>query len=379
MSFGVVQTSCAEVDYWTAADNKYGNVASNVESSLDVEVPDDVFINEFMANNDIAVEGPDGDFPDWIEIYNGGATSVDLTGMYLTDDLDNPDSWQFPENTVIEAGGFLVVWADNTDDSDSLHASFGLNASGEAVGLFASDGLTEIDSVIFGEQLDDVSYGRLPDGGSTWNFLTPTDGSSNSLADVVDPEEHDLVTEIPEGLFINEFMADNENTIPGPVGTFPDWIELYNGGNASVDLGGMYLTDNLNNPTKWQFSEGTILKTGEYLLIWADNSSDSGGGIHVNFALSANGESIGLFTSDGVTLVDSVTFTKQLGDVSYGRIPNGGETWEHLLTATPGWGNNERPPDAGESSLLTILLLVGVAVVLAVIFFAVSKRSERRR
>ena len=74
-----------------------------------IEVPEHLYINEFMANNDDAVAGPYNDYPDWIELYNGGTESVDLSGMYLSDDLANPDSWQFPEGTTIDAGGFLVV------------------------------------------------------------------------------------------------------------------------------------------------------------------------------------------------------------------------------------------------------------------------------
>jgi hypothetical protein len=353
-----------------------GEPVSYADPAQGVDVPDELVINEFMANNDVAVEGPDGGFPDWIELYNGGTEAVDLGGMYLTDDLSNPDAWQFSSDTVIEAGGFLVVWADNLPDSGSLHAGFGLNASGEAVGLFAVDGETEVDSVVFGRQLDDVAYGRLPDGDSNWTYLTPTPGLSNSLGEVVDPEGA-LVSEIPDGLFINEFMADNEITIAGPEGTYPDWIELYYNGSEIIDLGGMYLTDDLNDTTAWQFPEGTIMEQGDYLVVWADNSS-SGGGLHTGFALSANGEAIGLFASDGITLIDSVIFTKQLGDISYGRMPDGAENWEYLLSATPGWGNNKRPPTA-ESSLLMILLLIGLVGVVAVLFVAITKYSERHR
>jgi hypothetical protein len=288
---------------------------------VQVDVPESIYINEFMANNDNAVPGPNNSHPDWIEIYNGGSETVDLGGLYLSDDPANPDKWQFPSGTIIEPYGFLVIWTDGSSDAEELHASFALNASGEAVCLFAVDAKTLIDSVTFGEQLDDVSYGRVADGGTKWDYLTPTCGQSNSLGEVVVPGEITPVT-VPYNLVINELMADNQITIAGPNEDYPDWIELYNGGNVSVDLGGMYLTDNLNNPTKWRFPAGTIIDAGGYLLVWADNSSESSS-LHTRFGLNANGEEIGLFANDGTTLIDSVTFDKQLTDISYGRVPEG--------------------------------------------------------
>jgi hypothetical protein len=342
-----------------------------------IEVPEHLFINEFMANNDAAVEDPDGNYPDWIELYNGGNVSVDVSGMYLTDDLVNPDVWSFPEGTIIDSAGYLVVWADNDPDKGPMHCSFSLNASGEAIGLFASDGETEIDSILFEEQLDDVSYGRLPDGTENWTYLTPTLGSQNE-----EGEQNSGPTspgdEIPDGLVINEFMADNSATIAGPNGNSPDWIELYNGGNESVNLSGMYLTDNLGNPTKWQFTDDTIIESGSFLLIWADNASDSDG-IHCSFGLRANGEEIALFASDGTTLIDSIIYTKQLQDISYGRVPDGADNWEHMLSATPGWGNNKKPPYDAESSFRSILILVGVVGVITILFVAITKYSEKNR
>jgi spore coat protein CotH len=357
------------------SSNELGEVVDPSDAAQP-EVPENLYINEFMANNDAAVAGPDGDYPDWIELYNGGTDSIDVGGMYLTDNLANPDAWQFSEGTVIDAGGFLVVWADNDPEKGPLHASFGLNASGEAVGLFASDGETEIDSVVFNAQFDDVSYGRLPDGTANWTYLLPTPGLQNEEGES-NGGPTEPVDEVPEGLVINEFMADNAATIAGPDGNSPDWIELYNGGNESVNLGGMYLTDDLNDPMAWQFPNDTIIEAEGFLLIWADNASVSDG-LHCGFGLRANGESIALFASDGTTLIDSITYTKQLQDVSYGRLPDGSENWEHLLSATPGWGNNKRQYDAG-SSLWTVLLLVGLVGAVCAVFVVGIKLNARRK
>ena len=53
-------------------------------------------------------------------------------------------------------------------------------------------------------------------------------------------------------LVINEVMASNSNTNTDPQGQYDDWIEIYNAGHYAIDTGGMHLTDELGNPTKWQ-------------------------------------------------------------------------------------------------------------------------------
>jgi hypothetical protein len=143
-------------------------------------------------------------------------------------------------------------------------------------------------------------------------------------------------------LVINEFMASNNTTIQDPQGQYADWIEIYNYGSNSVNIGGMYLTDNLSAPTKWQIparnSAITTIPAGGYLLIWADNDT-ADGGLHANFKLDAAGEQIGLIDIDGTTLIDSVTFGEQTGDISYGRYPDGSDYWQAFGVPSPGEQN----------------------------------------
>ncbi|MFX1566574.1 MAG: lamin tail domain-containing protein [Promethearchaeota archaeon] len=160
------------------------SVVNQSIASLETIAVDDVtsvtvVINELMADNDAAVQSPDGTYPDWIELYNNGDYSIDLSGMYLTDNLANP-TWQFPSGTVIGANSYLLVWADGNVAQGPLHADFRLNANGETVGLLASDGETLIDSVTYDKQIRDLSYGRTSDGSSSWSYMTnPTPGESN--------------------------------------------------------------------------------------------------------------------------------------------------------------------------------------------------------
>ncbi len=140
-----------------------------------VEAPDDdadvgttpttLFINELMASNDGTIADPQGDEDDWIELLNAGSEAIDLTGMYLSDKSSRPLKWQFPADTSIAAGGYLLVWADDdAGDSPGLHTNFKLSAGGESVVLSDVDARDNalIDSVDFPALAADVSYGRAP-------------------------------------------------------------------------------------------------------------------------------------------------------------------------------------------------------------------------
>jgi len=143
-------------------------------------------------------------------------------------------------------------------------------------------------------------------------------------------------------LYINEFMADNGSTIEDPDGPveFDDWIEIYNAGDSSVNMGGMYLTDDLENPTKWQVPYGVTIPAGGYLLFWADEQQQQGN-THTNFKLASSGEAIGLYDTDanGNVAIDTLTFDEQTIDVSFGRFLDGTDNWQVLTQATPGQTN----------------------------------------
>ena len=142
-------------------------------------------INELMAANSSTKADPQGQYDDWVEIHNYSDAPIDLGRMYLTDDLGEPTKWQFPagvsQPASVPAGGYLVVWLDGHTADSGLHASFALDSDGDSLALFAPDGTTLIDSVTFGKQKTDVSYGRSSDGAGPYGFLlAPTPGSRNS-------------------------------------------------------------------------------------------------------------------------------------------------------------------------------------------------------
>jgi len=171
-----------------------------------------LYINEFMASNESTISDEDGDFDDWVEIYNGGTNAVWMGDKYLTDNLDNHDKWQFPDVTI-PSGGFLLVWTDDDEGEGPLHASFKLSADGEEIGIFdnAASGFASIDTYIFQAQTTDISEGRNPDGGSEWKFYQfPTPGVSNLLSDINEnPEGKNSLKAFPNPV-TGEFLYFNK-------------------------------------------------------------------------------------------------------------------------------------------------------------------------
>jgi len=131
-----------------------------------------LFINEFLASNASTNLDPDFfSFCDWFEIYNSEDTVVNIDGYYITDDLSDPFKFQFSDSSIIQPNSYFIVWADDIDlVVTSTHANFKLKKSGEEIGLFNLNG-DLIDSIIFDQQITDVSYGRQPDGNTQWVYF----------------------------------------------------------------------------------------------------------------------------------------------------------------------------------------------------------------
>ena len=139
---------------------------------------------------------------------------------------------------------------------------------------------------------------------------------------------------------INELMASNTKSLADPQGENDDWIELHNVSDDAIDLSGMYLTDNQNNPRKWQFPDDTQIGPGGYLIVWADEDGNAKPGLHANFKLSRNGETVMLVDTDqrGNQVLDIIEFETQGEDIALGRVPNGVGDFKSL-EGTPGTQN----------------------------------------
>ena len=120
-------------------------------------------ITEFLADNASGLEDEDGDFPDWIEIYNPDNATLSLAGYSLTDDESNPDKWTFPD-IELEPNTYLIVFAsgkNRLEPSANLHTNFQLSANGEYLALIASDKTTIVSAYApsYPPQFEDDSFG----------------------------------------------------------------------------------------------------------------------------------------------------------------------------------------------------------------------------
>lgn len=150
-------------------------------------------------------------------------------------------------------------------------------------------------------------------------------------------------------LRINELLVHNDSNYVDDFGRHGAWIEVFNTAYNSVDMGGMYLTDDLANPTKYRIPKGqpiTQIATRSFIVFWADDMSENGI-LHLNFQLK-DGGIIGLFDANGKTLIDSVSIPKNSQhDVTWGRTVDGGEKWAYLNKTTPNSSNVTIPPVSG--------------------------------
>lgn len=154
-------------------------------------------------------------------------------------------------------------------------------------------------------------------GDSGTDSDTDTDPDPVALGDVV----------------INELLASNDAANVDENGDFDDWFELYNRGDDDADVSGWQVTDDFGRDVPYPLPDGTTIPAGGYLLIWADDEIGQGP-LHVNFKLGASGETLTLLGPDG-DLVDEITFGEQTPDISYGRSPDGSDSWDTFDPPTP--------------------------------------------
>ena len=287
-----------------------------------------LLINELQASNNNVVYDDFFEFDDWVEIYNQGGL-FNLAGLYLSDDLDSLDKWKFPDTnpglTTILPGGHLLIWCDKDPEQGEDHADFSLSGDGETVYLVDSDGTSILDSVAFGQQQTDVSYGRSCDGCEDWvYFNVPTPAATNVSADLPDY----LV-------YINELQLGNETTLFDEAGDFDAWIEIFNPNDFQVNLAGYeFSLDSeaytIVNSQPWL----TTIEPNGFLVLWLDGESDQGAN-HLEITCPLGGCSIGISGSDGST-IDAAEWDSSVSlNASYGRALDGSPNWIEFTTPTP--------------------------------------------
>ena len=289
-----------------------------------------VVLNEILANN-ASLAHPDGSITDWVEVHNIGKAEVDLSDMSLTDNSKDPRRWVFPAGVRIAPETDLVVRMDSATPASVqtepvLNSGFGLSSQGDQLFLFdaTARGGALLDSVQFGVQAANFSIGRTSFNTNTWVLNIPTPGSANVQAQLGDPFF----------LRLNEWMASPSSG--------DDWFEIYNADSQPLNLSGLYLTQDLTRRTLHAIPNLSFVGVGSmggFVQFIADGTPAKGAS-HIPFKLSAQGETLAIFHSDGSTAIDIRPFGPQQKGVSEGRFPDGSEVLESFpKSPTPGAAN----------------------------------------
>lgn len=301
------------------------------EGSLNAPA-DAVTFSEIMISNKGSVPDNLGGYPDYIELHNGSTEKADISGYGLSDSLLEGAKYVFPAGTVMEPDAYVVVWCGG-EAEDGMHAPFKLSAGEEAV-LFDASG-RPLDTAV----LNSVDSGMvLRREGEVWTQAKPCPGYPKTEEGMAEYEKSLKETE-DIGLYINEFMASNATTICDSFGSYSDWIELYNSTDTDMDISGFGISDNLSQPMKYRFPDGTTIAAKGYLVVFCSgNEGMQNGELHAPFGLRSYGEDVVIANRAG-RIIDSYSFKNQETDVSMARIPDGTGEFQSNSQPSPGYPN----------------------------------------
>ena len=299
---------------------------------------DGLVISEVMSANGAAVTDENGQYPDWIEIWNNTGREISLEGLGLSDKGDRI-RFLFPAYQL-PADGRVIVFCDNTNQSLAsrpFHAKFKLSSVGESVYLFDPNAYL-IDSVKYPIMASDESWSLTDEGFRNVTWFSP--GFPNT------PEGHqayrESVTSADGAVLINEIMADPITGIRDDDGELCDWIELYNTTGQAISLDRLALSDNESRPLKWRFPDGAVIPAHGYYLVLCSGKDRMDTALrdvpHSNFRISAESETIILADSQG-HILDRVMIDNLPEDCSWGR--NDQNQFQVFQNATPTLPNNQ--------------------------------------
>lgn len=227
----------ASVKAWSSSQRMGGSPGYSL--AVQMNPLRDVRINELMAHTDLP-------YVDFIELYNHGTQTVDLSGCVLTDD-PMTNRFVIPPGSTLQSGGHVVYYQTNSGSALSpTNFGFLLNSEGGDIYLVDTNASSVIDAVRFPAQVRHVSSGRSPDGGEEIRVLDQaTPGTGNSVL-----AQRDIV--------INEVMYH-------PISGLNDdeFVELYNAGSEEVDVGDWRFIDGIS----FTIPTGTVIEAGEYLVV----------------------------------------------------------------------------------------------------------------
>ena len=319
----------------------------------------DICISEAMSNNVSVLADENGEFCDWVELYNPTGSDVDLGGYSLTDNGMKADKFVFPSVTL-KSGECLVVFADGNYKCDVqsriFHAPFKISSSnGEGIRLYNRENV--LVSLLNLPQLEaDTSFG-IDQNNTQTVFKKPTPGKPNAQSIESSQNGESTSEQKPESdlneLRINEYSTTNTQTLLDSDGDFVSWVELYNSAKEDADLSGLFLSDDAADSKKWAFPSGCKIKGGSYLVILLSGKEKAykdGGELHATFKLNGKEEKLYLFDKNGKE-VNSIKVFDLFSNLSCG-IDSGGKT-AFFPKSTPGAKNGSVSFESVESASKT--------------------------
>lgn len=182
-----INVDARDVQYYFYAENNDAGIFSPERAEKEfhqIAVVSGLVINEIMAGNLSAVADQNGEYDDWVELYNGGTTAINLNGFYLSDNENDLTKWSFP-NVTIQPNDYLIIWCDTAGTSQSgLHTTYRLSADQEEVYLSDPSGTT-IDAVHYVNMITDKGYARVPNGNGPMQYQDHTYDDDNQLVSTV--------------------------------------------------------------------------------------------------------------------------------------------------------------------------------------------------
>lgn len=303
-----------------------------------------ILINEVMSSNN-AYPDANGEYYDWVELFNSGENEITLSGYHLTDRMNNT-GYQFPDGTVLPGGEYLVVYCDGVGKQDS-YAPFAISGrTGEQIIITDHSGKV-VDDVMVPTLEANTSFAR-----STANQYevsnTPTPGFENSEIGL-SSYLHSIQRNVD--VLITEVMPVNRSSLMDSDGEFSDWVELTNYGDQAVDLAGYFLSDRSEDNRRWALPKLHLEPKERIIIFCSGKDKKYSSELHTDFALDGQGETVSLFDAQG-NLISNLSYPKISEDQSYCVDEDGGSSYVTGY-ATPGYPNTMEGYNDFEASLAT--------------------------
>lgn len=282
-----------------------------------------LYISEIVSSNSYTYKNKNGDYADYIELYNDYNYDIDLSGYRLTDSIVDANKWIFPSITI-KSHEYMLIYADKKDTCiDECHTNFKLNKDGEVISLIDNTG-NIISKVRYPKLSSDVSYSFV---NKKYIITEPSPGMENSDIEIKDIDISKYQIKI------NEYMTHNKSASYASNGGYYDFVEIYNESDTDLNLKGLFLSDEKQSLNKFIFPD-IIIKAHDYLVVYLSGGEEIPDAIYASFKLSDNDEQI-ILSANG-KIIDAVDIVKLDKNMSYG-LKNG--KWLYFMSPTPGYEN----------------------------------------